>query len=85
MSNLRDEAIKLVEEIPEDKLKSVLDILQNVQELKSKETEIKKNEPVKKKVDWKKIIEKYSGSVDCFKGIDVEEYIRESRGHYDRV
>ena len=85
MSNLRDEAIKLVEEIPEDKLKSVLDILQNVQELKSKETEIEKNKLVKKKVDWKKIIEKYSDSVDCFKGIDVEEYIRESRGHYDRV
>ena len=85
MSNLRDEAIKLVEEIPEKNLKSVVGILQNVQKLTGKESEIEKNEPVKKRVDWKNIIEKYSGSVDCFKGIDVEEYIRESRGHYDRV
>ena len=79
MSTLRNEAIKLIDAMPEESLKSIVGILQNVQELTKKEEVAKKE-----RVDWKKIIEKYSGSASCFKDIDVEAYIRESRG-YDRI
>ena len=77
MKDLRNEAINLIETVPEKHLESVVSILKNVHNKTDVESE-------KKRVDWKKIIEKYSGSVDCFKDIDVEAYIKESRG-YDRV
>ena len=79
MSNLRNEAIKLVEEIPENHLESLVGILKNIQNITGKK-------PAKKMTsqEFKAMLEKHAGSVDCFKGIDVDAYIRESRG-YDRI
>ena len=72
-SNLRQDAINIVNAIPDEHLQSVVSILQNVENITGKN--LKKN----KVTNWQEIIDKYSGSAACYKGLDVEAYIKELR------
>ena len=70
-SNLRQDAINIVNAIPDEHLQSVVSILQNVENITGKEN-------VKKK-SLKEFLKTNTSSVDCFRGIDVEAYIKELR------
>ena len=71
MSNLRDEAIKLVEKVPEEHLESVVGVLKNVKNIISTEPETK--------MSLKEFIETHKGGATCFNDVDVDELIRELR------